>query len=267
MKIQMPSLGQQLKQAREERGVTIHQIADATHIGVRFLQAIESDDYGILPGGVFNRAFVRKFARQVGFDEEQAVKLYEEQLSEMGGEPAKTSYLGIEDMDAKSSSGNGLLLSVIAIIVLGAILYAAYIAFTPTSSGSSSQSSVATPTPQAAATPAATESPSATVEPSPTPEEVAVNGLRIQLNAVSADCWISYRTDGGKNESATLVQGESREFEAEEKITFIRFGNLPALNITINGKRANVDKLAPNRTGVVVDNVVITKDNYQQFID
>src|SRR5262245_48279394 len=132
----MASLGQQIKQAREERGVTIHQIADATHIGARFLQAIESDDYGILPGGVFNRAFVRRIERQVGMDEEQDVKLYDEQLAGMGGEPAKASYLGLDDADSKSSSGNGLLLSLIAIIVLGTIAYAAYLAFTPTSAGS-----------------------------------------------------------------------------------------------------------------------------------
>lgn len=256
----MASLGQQLKQAREERGVSIHQIADATHIGARFLQAIENDDYGILPGGVFNRAFVRKFARQIGFDEEQAVRLYEEQLTEMGGEPARTSYLGMEDVEAKSSSGNGMLLSFIAILVLGAVLYAAYIAFTPSSAGSGTDPNAATPTPMVTATLESTPT------PTPTPETV-VDELRITLNANQEDCWLSYRVDGGINETATLLRGESREFLASEKITFIRFGNLPALNITINGRKVNLDKLAPNRTGVVVDNVIITKDNYQQFLD
>ncbi len=265
MNLKMASLGQQLKQAREERGITIHQIADATHIGARFLQAIESDDYGILPGGVFNRAFVRKFARQVGFDEEQAVRLYEEQLTEMGGEPIRTSYLGIEDAESKSSSGNGLLLSFIAILVLGAVLYAAYIAFTPSSAGSGSDPNAATPIPQATDTPVEV-TPTPETSPSPTPE-IAANELRINVNANLDACWISYRIDGGKNETATLAQGESREFLATEKITFIRFGNLPALNITINGRKVNLDKLAPNRTGVVVDNVLISKDNYQQFLD
>jgi len=260
MSKQMASLGQQLKQAREERGVSIHQIADATHIGARFLQAIENDDYGILPGGVFNRAFVRKFARQVGFDEDQAVKLYEEQLTEMGGEPARTSYLGIEDADAKSSSGNGLLLSFIAIIVLGAVLYAAYVAFTPSSASSGSDPNAATPMPAATATPESTPT------PSPTPE-TDVNELRITLNATLEDCWLSYRVDGGTNETATLLRGESKEFLVNDKVAFIRVGNLPALNITINGRKASLEKLAPNRTGVVVDNVVISKENYQQFLD
>lgn len=260
MSLKMASLGQQLKQAREERGVTIHQIADATHIGARFLQAIENDDYGILPGGVFNRAFVRKFARQVGFDEEQAVRLYEEQLTEMGGEPARTSYLGMEDVEAKSSSGNGMLLSFIAVLVLGAVLYAAYIAFTPSNARSGTDPNATTPTPAVTATLESTPT------PTPTPEIVA-DELRITLNANLEDCWLSYRIDGGTNETATLLRGESREFLANEKITFMRFGNLPALNITINGRKVNLDKLAPNRTGVVVDNVIITKDNYQQFLD
>ncbi len=267
----MASLGQQLKKAREERGLTIQQIADATHIGSRFLQGIESDDYGILPGGVFNRAFVRKFAGQVGFDQEQAAKLYDEQLAEMGGEPAKGSYLGLGDeLEAKSSSGNGLLLAFIAVVVLGAILYAAYLAFSP-SRLQSNNVAAALPTPQPTATAAPAESPgaSATPEASPSPaaDSTPASGLRVQVIANAGDCWINFQTDGGKTENITLKQGENRDFDATEKLRFLRLGNLPAVNILINGKRANPDKIAPNRKGVVVDNVLITKDNFQQFID
>lgn len=274
----MASLGQQLKQAREERGLSIQNIADGTHIGSRFLQAIESDDYSILPGGVFNRAFVRKFAGQVGFDQEQAVKLYDEQLAEMGGEPAKSSYLGLGDeLEAKSSSGNGMLLAFIAVIVLGAILYAAYLAFSPSRSRSESTATALLPTPLPTATPSPAvspgespspeTSPSPTASPSPTVDSAVATKLRVQVIANAGDCWINFQTDGGKTENVTLKQGETRDFDADDTLKFIRLGNLPALNILINGKRANPDKLAPTRKGVVVDNVVITKDNYQQFID
>lgn len=267
----MASLGQQLKKAREERGLTIQNLADATHIGSRFLDGIENDDYSILPGGVFNRAFVRKFAGQVGFDQEQAVKLYDEQLAEMGGEPEKGSYLGLSDeLEARSSSGNGLLLAFIAVVVLGAILYAAYLAFSPNRSASNNvAAALPTPQPTATATPSASPdaSPTASPEASPSPESTPANGLRVQVIANGGDCWINFQTDGGKTENVTLKQGENRDFEATEKLRFLRLGNLPALNILINGKRANPDKLAPNRKGVVVDNVLITKDNFQQFLD
>lgn len=89
----------------------------------------------------------------------------------------------------------------------------------------------------------------------------------MQVIANGGDCWINFQTDGGKTENITLKQGENRDFDATEKLRFLRLGNLPAVNILINGKRANPDKIAPNRKGVVVDNVLITKDNFQQFID
>lgn len=70
------SLGSLLRAAREERGLTIDRISEVTKIGKRFLEAIESDDFERLPGGIFDRSFIRAFAREVGVDEEQGVALY-----------------------------------------------------------------------------------------------------------------------------------------------------------------------------------------------
>src|SRR5215813_11802717 len=171
----MPSLGQELKRAREDRGVTLHDIASATHIGVRFLQAIETDTYEVLPGGVFNRAFVRKFAKQVGYDEEQAIKLYEEQLEIQGIEPQKRYELGVGDFESKSSSGNGLLFSLLALVLLIAGAYVAYVLFNPVSADTKlSQAANASPTPIATPTPEPTvstdASPSPIVSPGASPE-------------------------------------------------------------------------------------------------
>lgn len=256
----MASLGQQLKQAREERGITIKQIADATRLGSRFLQAIENDDYKTLPGGVFNRAFVRKFARQVGMDEEQAVRLYDQQLAEMGGEPVKVSYIGLSDEAESKSSGNSVFLTLIVLIVLGAAGGAAWLAFNPYGEQATTNTA---PTTEVTATPVATANPTAT----PTPEPAEISGLQVQLIANLAACWVSFRTDGGRNQEASLKLGESREFLANEKITFTTVGNLPALNIMINGKRASLEKLAPGLKGQVASNVVITKDNYRGFVE
>ena len=267
----MASLGQQLKQAREERGISIRDIASSTHLGARFLQAIENDDYKILPGGVFNRAFVRKFARHVGMDEEQAVRLYEEQLKESGGEPEKSSYLGLGDeMEAKASSGNSALLTGILIILLGAIGAAVYLAFfRGAEETGNSPVVVSTPTqqPTATATPTPVGSPNASPSPTVSPTPETISGLRIQLIANLDNCWVSFRTDGGKNEQVTILKGESREFLVTEKINFISVGNLPALNISVNGRRVNLDRLAPNRKTEVVENVVISKENYQRFVE
>lgn len=71
-----PSLGQLLRSARESRGLTIDQISEVTKIGKRLLEAIEADAFERLPGGIFDRAFIRAFAREVGVDEEEGVSLY-----------------------------------------------------------------------------------------------------------------------------------------------------------------------------------------------
>lgn len=271
----MPSLGQELKRAREDRGVSLHDIASTTHIGVRFLQAIETDTYDVLPGGVFNRAFVRKFAKQVGYDEEQALKLYEEQLEIQGIEPQKRYQLGIEDFENKGGTGNGLLFSLLALVLLIAGAYVAYVIFNPPGGESkSSQVATATPTPESTATPDTANasvsplppSPEASPAASPTPEAPA-GAMRLQLVASGGQCWISIKTDEGPTEQVLLNDGDNREFMVNEKVLFKSLGNYPAVRMTINGKTVNFSKLLPPMKGVVAKNVVITKETYQQYLD
>ena len=64
--------GGRLREARERRGVTLRQIAAATKISVRVLEALERNDISLLPGGIFSRAFVRSYAIQVGLDPEDS---------------------------------------------------------------------------------------------------------------------------------------------------------------------------------------------------
>jgi cytoskeleton protein RodZ len=70
------TFGDSLKREREMRGVTLEEISAATRIAERFLKAIENDQWDQLPGGVFNRGFVRAMARYLGLDEENIVAEY-----------------------------------------------------------------------------------------------------------------------------------------------------------------------------------------------
>ena len=62
----MEPLGIRLKRAREERKLTLRQIAVETKISVSTLEALERGDYSRMPGGIFGRAFVRAYALHVG---------------------------------------------------------------------------------------------------------------------------------------------------------------------------------------------------------
>jgi cytoskeletal protein RodZ len=74
----MPStpFGEHLRRERELRGVTLEEIAAATRISPRFLEALENERWDQLPGGAFNRGFIRSVARFLGLDEENMVAEY-----------------------------------------------------------------------------------------------------------------------------------------------------------------------------------------------
>src|SRR4051794_19331296 len=69
----MASFGERLKREREMRNVSLEEIAESTKIGKRNLQALETEDFDRLPGGIFNKGFVRAYAKYLGLDEDQAV--------------------------------------------------------------------------------------------------------------------------------------------------------------------------------------------------
>jgi cytoskeleton protein RodZ len=68
--------GEHLKREREMRGVSLEEVSAATRISTRFLEAIENDRWESLPGGVFNRGFIRSVARYLGLDEDSMVAEY-----------------------------------------------------------------------------------------------------------------------------------------------------------------------------------------------
>jgi len=70
------TFGEHLKREREMRGVSLEEIAAATRISTRFLEALENEQWERLPGGVFNRGFVRAVARFLGLNEESLVAEY-----------------------------------------------------------------------------------------------------------------------------------------------------------------------------------------------
>ena len=72
----MASFGDGLKREREKKKITLDEVAGSTKISVRMLRALEEEKFDQLPGGIFNKGFVRAYARHLGLDAEQAVTDY-----------------------------------------------------------------------------------------------------------------------------------------------------------------------------------------------
>ena len=97
----MPSFGEKLKLEREKRKISLDQISSSTKIGTRMLQALEEEKFGQLPGGIFNKGFVRAYARVVGLDEDQTVADY---LQASGEAPAQKAELATRDVASRDSA-------------------------------------------------------------------------------------------------------------------------------------------------------------------
>jgi cytoskeleton protein RodZ len=78
----MGSFGDRLKKQREQRSISLDDISLSTKIGTRMLRALEEEKFDQLPGGIFNKGFVRAYARHVGLDEEQTINEYITALGE-----------------------------------------------------------------------------------------------------------------------------------------------------------------------------------------
>jgi cytoskeletal protein RodZ len=66
----------ELATIRKNRGITLEQIANATKIGVRTLEAIERGEFRKLPGGIYDTSYIRQYARAIDYDEDAILSVY-----------------------------------------------------------------------------------------------------------------------------------------------------------------------------------------------
>jgi len=92
----MDDLGAQLKRARDERGMSLSEIASRTKISVTALEALERNDLSKLPGGIFGRAFVRAYAGELGLDPDKTVADFHVALEEAERRAAERGALRVE---------------------------------------------------------------------------------------------------------------------------------------------------------------------------
>lgn len=74
----VPTLPKDMIECRRKKAVSLSDIAAATKIGLRYLEAIEHGNFKGLPGGVYNLSYIRQYARAVGYDENALVEYYRE---------------------------------------------------------------------------------------------------------------------------------------------------------------------------------------------
>jgi cytoskeleton protein RodZ len=251
----MESFGARLKRERERRGITLDDISVSTKIGTRLLHALEEDHFDQLPGGIFNRGFVRAYARHVGLDEDQTIADYlaasgdsiPGRIPESEEEPA-----GVEAPaeEAKAGAGGmpwGAFAVVVLVVAVGVAIWGSYAREKrkPAAEGAAPEMSQAAQVAPAAAPVAASPKP-ASATPVPSPTIAATNAVSqspspspgsfvVRIKA-REDCWIVLSADGKVILQDTLTGDTERSVEARREIA-IRAGNVGALDLFFNGKK------------------------------
>jgi cytoskeletal protein RodZ len=244
------SLGEELRRAREARGVSLREVSEHTRITMRHLEAIEADDFKQLPGGIFNKSFVKSYARDIRFDERRALELYERTARERGFQQEEVAttpqrsriYMG----DPARSPWVTFALSAVIVGVLILIVYAGLHYYRRTE-GTQGAGPAPTPTPAAAAAAQA-----------PTPAPAAIGGFRIQVKSTRSFWLTSWQDDEKKKRGRFLKPDTPEEFEPASALNLhYDQTSADALQVTVNGQ-----PLKPPSDATIW---TISKENYKQF--
>jgi len=274
----MPTLGEELKRRREERGITLTDISESTRIGTRFLKAIESDNYSILPGGIFTRSFIRAYAKQVGMNEEEAVSLYNQQIAPAGGEPGQQSQASDEPRARRAepvvfhraptrTNWSTLIIAGGILLFIGIIVTALV---NRLSQGSETQTAATPPAVQATPSPQAQEPPATPAAEAPPPATPAAEApsvttgepITVRLEATDADSSIRYWVDDAKQSITILLkQGERHDIPPAQNQVRLAIGNRLPLKLSINNREAAF----PPETAKFRAQVTISRENLQAF--
>lgn len=270
------TLGTELRQAREARGLSLRELSERTQIRQPVLRAIESDDFRHLPGGVIMRGFLKLYAREIGLDPDEIAGRYTTQLEatapDRPGEEGAATRGGpsAPRPPARFARAGG-----IAGLAVLALLVVAYLASRPSQGPTAdardqpvSETAAPAETPSAAKPaeqPARTASPpaeTATAVPPATAAAAADTSapvLRVDLHA-TGPCWISATADGQQVASRLMNPGDRLAIPVTD-LAVLRIGFPGNLTVTINDQ-----PLRPFERPGTPTTLRITPANYRDLI-
>lgn len=266
----MAGFGEKLRRERELRGISLDQIATATKISTRMLKALEDEKFDLLPGGIFNKGFIRAYARFLGIDEEQTIADY---VAANGPEEPLNNLPQIADIPEKpvrqvDEEGSISWNTIVILVLLVAIGYGGWsyhnhrkaeresrassvTLATPSSvptEPSTAAPKVETSTPKAPASnpkaspsaPVATTGkglPASTASPTALKTETTEAAPKPAVDLVihaNEESWVQAVADGKTVFSETLAAAAEKHVTAARRIT-LTVGNAGGVEVTYNG--------------------------------
>lgn len=230
----MGSLGEELRRAREEKGVSLREAEEATKIRLRYLAALEKEEFQALPGRVYTIGFLRIYASYLGLDAERLVHQLKTFLSDNSLSPPVRTRRVVRPSGQKRKRKAWPL--ILIGLVLLAFIFFVYLFY-----------------PFSLLPPEGQEPSSLPPEVTPgerlPPEEEGTPMTEIELVVVAekGDCWLEVWRGENQVFSGTLQRGAEKTFRGKEKL-LVKFGDAGAVRVFQNGK----DLGSPGRRGEVL---------------
>lgn len=218
-------IGKILKNTRESKGISLETVEENIKIRRKYLEAIENEDFEMLPGRVYSKGFIRNYARFLGLNAKELVSAFEECVS----------IEEIEESEKKISSESktgGQKLHKIAIGGLLMIMLMASYIYLPSLIGVSVEK------------PSLNRENIVAKEDKAAPEKGQVNpvvqqGVQVILSVTDNSSWVYVEVDGKPAFTGLVPKGEMKEFKGNEKIS-LKLGNAGVVEIEHNGQKIGV---------------------------
>ncbi|MFL6736128.1 MAG: helix-turn-helix domain-containing protein [Sphingomonas sp.] len=217
----VPTIGERLRAAREEKKLSLEDVAAQTRIPQRHLESIETADWEKLPAPTYTVGFAKSYASAVGLDR---TEIGDQLREEMGGQRFASSQSEvIEAADPARTMPKWLVLGAIfaAIVVIVLMSWLNRRALEQPSQSSSQDVVAPAPT-----------GPAAPTQPQATPAPAAAAGGPVVVNAI-APAWIQISDQGKTLFEGMLQPGQTFPVPANATAPLLKAGKPEALRITV----------------------------------
>ena len=272
----METLGDYLKKKREAQNITLEEVSQATRIRRTILEAIENNDYDVIPPKVFTQGFIKSYAAYLNLDENDVIKQFHEimELREKKKEPEEP--IPQQPPQPFLTPGRLAVLGIICIVALTLWLLRKnpqppddIVLQSAPQTSSTSSSSVNPPPPTSPevdvkervdhTVPAREEPPVPEEAPLPEAEKEEETVAQTEAGETAAELmtlrvvateqvWMRIQLDQGNPYEAILKSEESLTLKAREKL-IIRIGNAGGVELFFNGEPYSIT----GKPGEVID--------------
>lgn len=221
------TFGERFRQAREQQGLSLEAVEEETKIRKLYLQAIENDDFALLPPRVYAVGFVKRYARLLGIEEDEITADFK--ILAYGNIEEEELQPVVKPVKSSPAPKNPVKNVAAGVLFLILAVWAGYYLVGYVSKHNVQNTPVQPPT---------IEEPADKSPVEKEPEVLQKPELVVKLKAIE-NCWLYVKVDGKDTFSAILPAGQEKAFTGKSEI-YIKAGNAGGIEVSYNGENIGI---------------------------